>query len=164
MCEMKYMTHFMRCQAEAGAFMRKDFANHFIIAHYKQTGVNLVTIIATLRWASCGPVPGPQDAQRKVAIIVTSVNHKFTKVDFYWFVFVDDSSHGKFVMNTRQVTCPWGVLGFQIGMLSTTHWLVMLIKGPKRWVGGVVVETIHFAKFCWKIGGSEMAEHIVTFM
>ena len=104
MCEMKYMTHFMRCQAEAGAFMRKDFAIHFIIAHYKQTGVNLVTIIATLRWASCGP--GPQDAQRRVAIIVTSVNHKFTKVAFYWFVFVDDSSHGKFVMNTRQVTCP----------------------------------------------------------
>ena len=29
----------------------------------------LVTIIATLRWASCGPVP--QDAQRRVAIIVT---------------------------------------------------------------------------------------------
>ena len=34
----------------------------------------LVTIIATLRWASCGPGtgPGPQDAQRRVAIIVTS--------------------------------------------------------------------------------------------
>ena len=31
----------------------------------------VVTIIATLRWASCGPVPGPQDAQRRVAIIVT---------------------------------------------------------------------------------------------
>ena len=32
---------------------------------------HLVTIIATLRWASCGPVPGPQDAQRRVVIIVT---------------------------------------------------------------------------------------------
>ena len=32
----------------------------------------VVTIIATLRWASCGPVPGPQDAQRRVAIIVTN--------------------------------------------------------------------------------------------
>ena len=37
---------------------------------------DLVTIIATLRWASCGPVPGPQDAQRRVAIIVT--NHDLT--------------------------------------------------------------------------------------
>ena len=36
----------------------------------------VVTIIATLRWASCspgtGPVPGPQDAQCRVAIIVTT--------------------------------------------------------------------------------------------
>ena len=29
------------------------------------------SIIATLRWASCGPGTGPQDAQRRVAIIVT---------------------------------------------------------------------------------------------
>ena len=35
-------------------------------------GSGVVTVIATLRWASCGPGTGPQDAQRKVAIIVTS--------------------------------------------------------------------------------------------
>ena len=34
----------------------------------------LVTIITTLRWASCGPVPGPQDAQRRVSIIVITWN------------------------------------------------------------------------------------------
>ena len=36
--------------------------------------VHVITIIATLRWASCGPGTGPQDAQRRVAIIVTRVH------------------------------------------------------------------------------------------
>ena len=32
----------------------------------------IVTIITTLRWSSCDPVPGPQDTQCRVAIIVTT--------------------------------------------------------------------------------------------
>ena len=36
--------------------------------------VHVITIIATLRWASCGPGTGPQDAQRRVAIVVTRVH------------------------------------------------------------------------------------------
>ena len=45
-----------------------------LLVNMAPAACGVVTIIATLRWASCGPGtgPGPQDAQRRVAIIVTT--------------------------------------------------------------------------------------------
>ena len=51
--------------------------------------MDVVTIIATLRWASCGPFAGPQDAQRRVAIIVTSVDVHVANNNLDWTPSVD---------------------------------------------------------------------------
>ena len=50
--------------------------------HGAYWSITLVTIIATLHWASCGPGTGLQDAQRRVTIIVTTITPEYSRPGF----------------------------------------------------------------------------------
>ena len=82
-------------------------------------------IIATLRWASCGPGTGPQDAQRRVAIIVTSpqgvVSLTFSAAENRWW---DLGSPGGFMGRLHLTTGrPYGDKVVRLETEKSEQWL-----------------------------------------
>ena len=109
----------------------------------------VVAIIATLHWAFCGPVPGPQDTQHRVVIIVTIPANA-------WFVM-----QGISLQHQQQIwywQCRKPVLVYhkedfnRLCHLSAQKWLKMFIytyiyvyiySYPKKLVGSILLDSPH---------------------